>query len=188
MDVTSTTADRATLAAPESYSRIAIVLHWLVAALLLGQIGFGWFLGTIPRGVPARGWYVNLHKSTGLVIAALILLRILWRLAHAPPPLPSFMPPWERIAARLNHIALYVAMLVMPVSGYVASNFSKYGVKLFNAVKLPPWGPDDHQVYALFNTVHVVTSYVFVAAIALHLLAALRHAVRRDGVVSRMLS
>jgi cytochrome b561 len=77
-------------------------------------------------------------------------------------------------------------MVIMPLSGYIASNFSKWGVKYFNAIQLPPWGVDDKQIYALFNGTHVVTSYVFVALIALHVIGAVRHAMRRDGIVPRM--
>jgi cytochrome b561 len=171
---------------PTPYNKGAIVLHWLIAALLFGQIAFGWFLETIPRGIPARGFYVNLHKSTGLTLALIILIRIVWRLTHPAPQLPSFMPAWERIATKWTHGVLYVCMLLMPLSGYVASNFSKYGVKLFNLVSLPPWGADDHRIYAVFNTTHVVTSYLFVTLIVLHVLAAIRHGIRRDGVMARM--
>ena len=169
------------------YTRVAVVLHWLIAALLLGQIGFGWFLETVPRGSPLRGFYVNLHKSTGLTLAVLILVRIVWRLANRPPPLPAIMPSWERVAAAWSHVALYVCMLGMPLSGYIASNFSKYGVKLFNVIFLPPWGPADAGIYAIFNTTHVVLSYLFVALIVVHVFAALRHAVRHDRILNRML-
>jgi cytochrome b561 len=172
--------------APERYGAVAIALHWLIAVLILGQILFGWYLQEIPRGTPMRGFYVNLHKSTGLTIALLILVRLGWRLAHPPPPLPSFVPAWERVASRISHLALYVCMLVMPSSGYVASNFSKFGVKLFNVILLPPWGIDDKRIYAVFNTTHVVTSYLFVGLIALHVLAAVHHALRHDGVFGRM--
>jgi cytochrome b561 len=168
------------------YTRVAVVLHWLIAVLLIGQIAFGWFLETVPRGIPARGFYVNLHKSTGLTLALLILARITWRILNRPPQLPLFMPSWERHAARWSHIGLYVCMLGMPLSGYIASNFSKYGVKLFNALTLPPWGVNDPRVYAIFNTTHVVLSYLFVALICVHVFAALRHAVRGDGVFARM--
>ena len=171
---------------PTSYTAGAIVLHWLIAALLFGQVAFGWFLESIPRGVPMRGIYVNLHKSTGLVLALLILIRILWRLTHPAPQLPSFMPAWERVATKWTHFGLYACMLLMPSSGYVASNYSKYGVKFFNVMLLPPWGTDDHQIYTVFNTTHVVTSYALVALIALHLLGAARHALRQDGVMGRM--
>jgi cytochrome b561 len=171
---------------PERYGRVAIALHWLIAALISAQIAFGWFLGEVPRGTPMRGIYVNLHKSTGLTIALLIIFRLGWRLTHPPPPLPSFMPAWEHVASRVNHLALYVCMLVMPASGYIASNFSKFGIKLFNVVLLPPWGVDDKRIYAVFNTTHVVTSYLLVGLIALHVFAAVRHAFRRDGVFARM--
>lgn len=168
------------------YTRVAVVLHWLIALLLLGQIGFGWFLETVPRGTPARGLYVNLHKSTGLSLALLILARVAWRLVHRPPELPSLMPLWERVAAKWSHGALYACMLGMPLSGYIASNFSKYGVQWFNAVSLPPWGTDNPRIYAIFNTTHVVLSYLFVALIVAHFLAAVRHIARKDGVFGRM--
>lgn len=171
---------------PTPYTAGAIVLHWLIAAFLFGQIAFGWFLESVPRGIPIRGFYVNLHKSTGLTLALLIVVRLLWRLTHPSPPLLSFMPAWERVVTRWTHLALYACMVLMPLSGYVASNFSKYGVKLFNVVMLPPWGIQDPRIYAVFNTTHVVTSYLFVTLIALHLLGAIRHALRRDGVVARM--
>jgi cytochrome b561 len=77
-------------------------------------------------------------------------------------------------------------MVVMPVSGYLASNFSKYGVNFFNSVKLPPWGADDATLYALFNKVHLLTSWLFVALIALHVLAAIRHLAAKDGVFGRI--
>ena len=171
---------------PGRYTSTAVVLHWLLVLALLAQIGFGWFLGDVPRGTPERTIYVNLHKSTGMVIGVIILLRLYWRLTHPAPPLPLSMPRWERMAAHWSHVLLYVCMIVMPVSGYVASNFSKYGVNFFNSVKLPPWGVDDATVYGFFNGTHIVTSFIFVTLIAVHVLAALQHLVRRDGVFSRM--
>jgi cytochrome b561 len=172
--------------APERYTGVAIGLHWLIAALIAGQIAFGWYLQTVPRGTPARTVYVNLHKSTGLTLALLILVRLGWRLTHKAPPLPASLPVWQRTAARASHAALYACMIVMPAAGYLASNFSKFGVNYFNAILLPPWGVDDRQLYALFNTTHVVTSYVLVALISVHVLAALRHLYLRDGVFLRM--
>jgi cytochrome b561 len=159
----------------DRYSRTAVVLHWVIAAAVLGQIAFGWYLRTVPRLTPDRAIFVNFHKSTGLLIGILILFRIAWRLTHKPPPLPASLPAWEQSAARVSHALLYVCMVVMPVAGYTASNFSKFGVKLFNAVLLPPWGADDREIYAVFNALHVTTSYIFVALIAIHLAAALRH-------------
>jgi cytochrome b561 len=172
----------------ERYTRVAMLLHWLVALAVLGQIAFGWYLQLIPRLTPDRTIYVNFHKSTGLVIAVLIALRLAWRLTHKPPPLPASMPAWERRAAGASHVLLYACMLVMPIAGYTASNFSKFGVKLFNAVLLPPWGADDRAIYAFFNGLHVGTSYLFVGLIAVHVLAAFKHLVfPRHGIFHRML-
>ena len=168
------------------YNAVAILLHWLIAVCLFGQIAFGWYLETIPRGTPLRGPYVNLHKSTGLILGVLIVLRILWRLAHRAPQFPSFVATWERLASKVTQFALYTCMLVMPLSGYIASNYSKYGVKLFNAVTLPPWGANNPKIYAALNTTHQITSYLLVTLIVIHLLGAIRHGLRRDGIVSRM--
>ncbi|HEY6643202.1 cytochrome b [Povalibacter sp.] len=168
------------------YTRTAIALHWLLAAAILVQILLGWSLDEIPRGTPARSWWVNLHKSTGLTIGVLIAVRLTWRWGHPPPRLPGSMPAWERAAADASHRLLYACMLVMPLTGYVASNFSKYGVRFFNVVLLPPWGPENAQVYAVLNGTHVITSYVFVALIGIHLVSALRHLFLRDGIFQRM--
>jgi cytochrome b561 len=172
----------------ERYTRTAMTLHWLIALAVLGQIAFGWYLQLVPRGVPERTIFVNFHKSTGLVIAVLIVFRLGWRLTHRPPALPLSMPAWERSAAHVNHVLLYACMLIMPIAGYTASNFSRFGVKFFNAVLFPPWGVDDRSIYAFFNGLHVGTSYVFVTLIALHALAALKHLVfPRHGILRRML-
>jgi len=168
------------------YTRTAVVLHWLLALGILGQIAFGWFLEGVPRGTPERSWYVNLHKSTGITLGLLIIFRLCWRLFHSAPTLPPSMPAWERMAAGASHRLLYACMLIMPITGYIASNFSQYGVKYFNAVLLPPWGVDDRHIYAFFNGAHVLTSYVFIALIGIHVLSAVRHLALRDGIFQRM--
>jgi len=168
------------------YTRTAIALHWLIALVILVQIPFGWSLEEIPSGTAARGWYVNLHKSVGVTLGVFIVLRACWRWFHPPPALPDWMPRWERIGASAIHAGLYACMLIMPLTGYVASNFSKWGVKYFNVLQLPPWGVDDQRIYALLNGAHVATSYIFVALILAHSASAFRHASRHDGILRRM--
>jgi cytochrome b561 len=180
---------RAALPATQTarYTRTAIVLHWLIGAALLAQMGFGWLLTEIPRQTPERGYYVNLHKSTGITLALFIVLRLLWRLWHRPPALPASVARWQRQAALVMHRLLYGLMLLMPLSGYVASNFSPHGLKYFGHA-LAPWGPDLPAVYRVLNGVHVASAWLLAVLIALHVLAALHHAlIHRDGVVSRML-
>jgi cytochrome b561 len=171
----------------DRYTATAIALHWLIALLLLGQFAFGLMLDDIPRGTPERGLYVNLHKSSGIVIGLLIVLRIVWRLTHTPPALPAAMPAWQRHTARISHAALYLCMLALPLSGYLASNFSKHGIKFFNLVRMPPWGPDDRTLYALFNQTHRLAALLLALFVVLHVLAVVKHMlIDRDGLIWRM--
>lgn len=172
----------------QRYTRVAMLLHWLIGLALIGQIVFGLLLDNIaPAGTPARAPIINLHKSVGIVLGVLILLRLAWRLGHQPPPWPRAMTAAQKTAALLGHRVLYACMIVMPLSGYVASNFSKYGVKFFG-ISLAPWGPASAELYKLFNGVHVVTGWLFGALVAGHIVIAAKHAlINRDGVFSRML-
>ncbi len=170
------------------FGRTAIALHWLIGLAILGQIAFGFLLDDIaPRGTPARAGVINLHKSFGLILGLLIVLRLAWRLSHRPPAWPASMPGWQQSAARWGHHALYACMVAMPVSGYLASNFSRHGVRFFGTL-LRPWGPDLPAVYAVFNGIHVATAWLFTLLIAGHVAVAVKHAlIDRDGVFSRML-
>lgn len=170
------------------YDRVAVTLHWLIGLALLGQIGFGFMLDDIaPRGTPARAATINLHKSFGMVLGVLIVVRLAWRMRHAAPAWPAVMSATQQRAATFGHRMLYACMLVMPLSGYTASNFSKHGVKFFGTA-LKPWGADLPQVYNFFNAIHVSTAVVFSALILGHVAIALKHAlVDRDGVFSRIL-
>jgi cytochrome b561 len=169
------------------YDRIAIALHWLLAFALLAQVALGFYLQEVPRNTPARSWWVNLHKSTGLVLLALILVRLGWRLSHRPPPLPAFVSSVQQRLAAWGHGLLYGLMLALPLTGYIASNFSKWGVKFFNVIELPPWGPQDKRLYDVFNDAHQALAVVFSIVVVLHVVAAVRHLMARDGIFDRIL-
>ena len=166
------------------YARPVRWLHWLLALLLLAQFAFGFWLSEVPRNTPERGLFINLHKTSGLLIGSLILLRIFFRLKSLAPPLP--LPGWQKYLAKASHFVLYFLMLLMPLSGYLAANFSKHGVKLFNRFVLPAWGPDDKFFYTILNQTHKVAALLLLSFIALHLLAAAWHGLRRDGIFSRI--
>ena len=171
----------------QTYTRTAVILHWLIGVCVIAQITLGLWMITIPKtpvGVRA-GWF-NVHKSIGITLAVLILLRLLWRFAHRAPALPSTMPPWERFAAKANHALLYLCMIVMPVSGYLGSSFTKYPIIYFG-IKLPHWGWDAPELKDLCSQVHFVTVTIFIALIVIHIAAAVKHwLIDRDGVVERM--
>ena len=169
------------------YGRTAAWLHWGIGLALLAQIVLGFVMDDLaPRGTPERAAIINLHKSIGIVLGVLIVVRLAWRLAHVPPAWPGSMSLLQQRAAALGHRALYACMVVLPLSGYVGSNFSKYGITFFGTT-LQPWGPESKAAYDFFNGLHVATGFVFCALIAGHVALALKHAlIDRDGVFARI--
>ena len=169
------------------YDRVTAWLHWGIGALLLAEIVFGLLLDEIaPRATPARAGVINLHKSLGIVLGLLIVVRIAWRLGHAPPPWPATMSARRQRAAHLGHVALYVCMVVAPLAGYLGSNFSKFGVRFFG-VALAPWGPDWPAAYSFLLALHDASTYLLLALIIGHVAMALKHAlVERDGLFARI--
>ena len=171
----------------QRYDRVAVLLHWLIGIALLGQVGFGWLLGQFTRGSPEKAMAINLHKSSGLLLALLILARLFWRLRHRPPAYPAPITPQQARLIRAGHGLLYFCMVAMPLTGYLASNFSRHGINFLNRFPIPPWGPDDKTIYGLFNGTHDVLAVVFSALIAGHILLALYHSlVARDGLSERI--
>ncbi|MBC5764695.1 cytochrome b [Ramlibacter albus] len=167
------------------YTRIAMLLHWVLAAALLYQLVLGWWMVDLPKSPPGlrAGWF-NWHKSIGICIGIAVLLRMSWRVSHAAPSMDG-LAAWERRAAEVSHAMLYVCMAVLPLSGYLGSVFSGYPVKFFGIV-LPQWAAAWPAGKAFMGGLHYVTVWVFMALVAMHVGAAVLHAVRRDGVLKRM--
>jgi cytochrome b561 len=171
----------------EHYRAPTIWLHWIVGIGLLVQLGLGVFMVDIPRETPDRAFYFNLHKSLGLTLALFIALRFAYRLRHTVPAFPSRMARWERLAARASHYMLYACMILMPVTGYIGSNFSRFGIK-FWGIELPIFGSDDKELREVWFEFHEIIAWTFVALIIVHVLAALKHLlIDKDGVFQRIL-
>jgi cytochrome b561 len=183
--------------APRStYSSVAMTLHWLIAILMLTNIGLAWYFGTL-KG-PAEVAPLALHKSIGITVLLLTLARIGWRLAFPPPPLPAHMAAWERAAAKTTHLIFYVLMLAMPLSGWAMVSASPlirvhptvlYGYIPWPAVPYPGLDSDQlHAIRKLAGRTHATLAWVAYATIALHVAAALKHQFwDRDDVLARML-
>lgn len=175
------------LSSPARYERTAVVLHWIVALLVIALIATGWYMVGIPKNTPERAFFFNLHKSLGIVAAIFIVMLIVWRIRHVAPPFLSAMPNWETMAANLNHRLFYALMVLMTLTGYLTSSFSRYGPNLFG-IALPHWGWEDAALRGNFSAVHRVTAFIFAVLIAIHIAAALKHLlVDKDGVFQRML-
>ena len=173
--------------AAQTYTGTAKVLHWLIAVFVFAQITLGWWMIGIPKAPPGiRVYWFNVHKSIGITLGLIILVRLLWRLTHRAPPLPATVPAWQRIAAKASHVLLYLCMIAMPLSGYLGSSFTKYPIVYFG-MRLPHWGWEAPVLKELCSQVHFVTVTLFITLIAIHVAAALKHLlVNRDGVFQRM--
>ena len=171
---------------PERYTTVAVILHWLIALLVVVQFGLGWGMQEIPKKPPGpRAEAFNLHKSLGLTIFALMALRVTWRVRHPPPALPP-MPRWQARLANSTHVLLYVALVAMPIAGYLGSVFSGYPVRFFG-LALPAWGAARPDLKELMSAAHLWISWALAAAFAAHMAGVAKHTfINRDGLLRRM--
>ena len=168
-----------------SYDLTSKLLHWMMAILLIGLVGLGWYMGSIPDK-PDRGWYIGIHKSFGIIAGVLILLRIIWRLSHKSASLPNSIPLWQAKLSGFIHFLLYVCMILMPLSGFLGSSFGKYGVAFFGW-QIPDWVVKNKEISKQLFEIHDITTWVLVALVTLHILAALKHIfINKNGVMRRM--
>ena len=169
----------------ERYGNPAIFIHWVLALLITIMIPLGWFMMSVEED-PGSDWLFKLHISTGITAAALITLRVFWRLRHVPAALPSPLPVWQARASRYTHKLLYLLLILMPTTGYLGASFSGDAVAYFG-VPTPAWAAKNESLKEQLFTIHSWIAWVLVAAVALHVLAALKHLwFDRDGVFERM--
>jgi cytochrome b561 len=170
-----------------SWTATAKLFHWAMAALIFAQIALG-LVAVSLRVSPTKLNFFVWHKSTGMLILALLALRILWRLSHRAPELPWEMPLWERAGAHLSHWLLYALMIALPLTGWVISSASNVPFKIFWTIPLPAITAPDKAVEDLFATVHGWLVTLLALVLFAHIGAALRHHyVKKDTVLTRML-
>ena len=179
------------------YNTIAITLHWVVASLLLVNVCVGLAASYADDADVRR--LVDLHKSLGLTLLGLVLMRILWRLSHKPPPLPRAYSRLERWGAHAAHFSLYAVMLLLPLTGYIHDSAWKlaptHPIILYGLVHFPRIGFIEaldpvlkEQIHAIFSAAHTYFGYALYVLVALHLLGvAKHHAVDHEEELQRML-
>ena len=177
---------------PARYDRVQIILHWLIAIALFAMIGLGLFMVELPKKheLPpgeesVRAFYFLMHKSMGITLAVLIVLRIVWRLTHKAPALPDAVSKWQQKAAGAAHGLLYVLMIAMPLSGFLQSSFSKYSTK-FWGIKLPRLAEADPAMREVFTSIHECLAFALIALIIIHLAAVVKHRLAGNSVSDRM--
>lgn len=168
------------------YNRLTRVFHWGMAPLIVGMLALGFLFEGIPKG-PVKGSLMDLHKLVGTLLLVLTVARLAWVAATGHPASAPGQPAWQRLTARAAHAGLYVAMLGMAGSGFLASNFSR-GVKFFG-IALPQFGGLDPALGKTLMTFHMGFAWFLVGLLAAHVFAALWHQyVRRDATLERMLA
>jgi cytochrome b561 len=167
------------------YGIVAKVLHWLIFALLAVQYAIGSIMPHIGRHTQDEGW-VSWHFSVGAAILFFILIRLIWRLFHPVPQLPT-LAPLERVASGLVHWALYLLVLAMTLLGWAATNSRGWNVKLFGIITLPSVAPKGSHWGHECGDIHNVLVYVLLAFIVLHVAGAAYHYfVKHDEMAARM--
>jgi cytochrome b561 len=168
------------------YDPIAITLHWLLALMITVSFCVGVTMTGLPLSV-ARLKLFNWHKWAGIVILALSAVRLLWRLTH-PPPTDLPAPVWQQRAAHATHRLLYLLFFAVPLAGWAYSSAAGFPVVVFGVLPLPDFVPVDRGLAQALKILHVALAFTLGGAVALHVLAALKHHfVDHDGLLRRML-
>jgi len=173
-----------------NWGAIAKLFHWAIASLIIANIVLGLWADDLPlspRKLEAFYW----HKSVGLTVLWLGVLRLMWRFTNPTPLLPGAMPRWERTLAQASHFLLYVLMLAMPMSGWIINSAANFPLDLYGVWRVPdliPGSVDESTVEDAAKAVHYWLFTSICVLLALHVSAALKHHVLdRDDVLKRML-
>lgn len=197
----SVEGEAATKAVPRAwsgrYTGVAIALHWIVAVLIVTNVGLGYTANFVPDSAVRP--IVDTHKSIGITVLGLAILRILWRLSHKPPEIPQSYSSFERFAAHAAHIALYVLIFALPISGWMHDSAWKaaatHPMSLYGLIPWPRIGwieniepVEKERLHTLFFTAHIYFAYALYLLLALHIVGALKHQFfDREPELQRML-
>jgi len=175
------------MSSPARYGSVAIALHWLMAFLILGAIVLGLYMVELelsPQKLKLYSW----HKWLGVTIFLLAVIRALWRLTHRAPPLPPQMPTWQHALAHATHLAIYVLLFAIPLSGWLMSSAFGFQVIYFGVLPIPDLLAKNKELAEQLKELHEILNISLWVLLLLHVAAALKHhLVDRDTVLHRML-
>lgn len=169
------------------WGSVAQALHWIIAALIILQFVLGLIADDLPLGLQKLAMLAR-HKSVGITILGLAVIRLAWRVANPVPELPPTMRPYERFLAHVTHGAMYLLLFALPLTGWMMSSARNFPVSWFNLVQLPDLVAPDEALYETLNQTHEILAWTLAAVVVLHVAAALKHHfVVKDDVLRRML-
>lgn len=170
-----------------SWGAVAKLFHWSIALLIFVQVALGW-MAVSWRLSPTKLQLFFWHKSLGVLLLALLVLRLFWRLFNRPPAFPPNTPRFERVAAHINHALLYGLMLALVLSGWIVNSAANIPFRVFGWFPLPAITAADKAVEAVAKQAHLAFFIALAVVVILHIAAALRHHfVKRNDVLLRML-
>ena len=176
------------LNAKSKYSGVAMALHWLVGIAVIVT----WRIAEAAEHAPnreARSEIMGNHFALGVVIFALVASRFIWRQMNPPPAPMAGHAGWERMLAKISHMAMYTLLLVMPVAGWIAMSLRGAPINVWNVITVPPLPlPENPDLAGLIFDVHAIAGTTLLVLIAVHVLATLKHTlIDKDGTLFRML-
>lgn len=173
------------------YGDVSIALHWAIAILILVQIVLGlWFSEFAAQRDPMRAVVIGIHKSIGLTVLVLSLVRLGVRLTHPAPPLPSHVPGWQRLLARATQVLFYVLIIALPLSGWLLVSTGPRPLIWFGVFEWPkiPGVMNNRALHEVLERGHGLLAWIAVGTLLLHVAGALKHQfIDRDIVLWRML-
>ncbi|GHM58814.1 MAG: cytochrome b [Candidatus Mesenet longicola] len=159
----------------EKYHLILRIVHWLMAATIVGMLVSGFYMKSLPIDNPIKFSIYGIHKATGVSIFILVILRIILRLFLYVPPLPQNYSQVTVLTTKTVHFALYVLMMLIPLSGYIMSSASGRSIKYFFNFNIPLIIAKNKMVAELSNQLHFISACLLIGFIALHLLGTIKH-------------
>ena len=173
-----------------AYTLVAMVFHWLLALALFGLFGMGLYMADLPIS-PLRLKLYNWHKWAGMAFLTLSSLRLLWRLTHPAPPLPTDvqaqMPAWQAMAHRATHYGLYALFFIVPLVGWAYSSAAGFPIVVFGVLPLPDFVPADKALAELIKPWHEISAFTMMGLVLLHVAAAIKHQwINKDRLIQRM--
>jgi cytochrome b561 len=175
----------------DRYTRIAVILHWLIAFAVLAMLISGLLMTDFISDKVLQFQLYQWHKASGLVVMVLVLLRLVWRFGHKPPPFPSSMPGYEKKAAHGTHWAFYILLISIPLTGWIMVSASPFGLPtlIYGLFEWPhiPGLVGMEWVEELAKDGHEILTLVIMILIGLHIAGAIKHTlIDKENILRRM--
>jgi len=170
----------------DRYTRTAVTLHWLIALLIFAAFPLGLYMQDLPLS-PHKLRMYSYHKWIGVAVMLFAMIRLYWLATHRPPALPQNMAKWEKLAAHVTHITLYVLIIAVPVSGWLMSSAKGFQTVWFGVIPLPDMVGKNKELGDLLQEVHKALNYLMLGLVVAHISAAFKHHfIERDDILTRM--